>query len=70
MDIATFKGDINDPAALENVFAHYAQDGGIWGVIHVAALKAVGESAEIPLSYYQTNISATVCVECMATRPG
>lgn len=68
MEVATFKGDINDPAALDNVFKTYADDGGIWGVIHVAALKAVGESAEIPLAYYQTNISATMCVGAAQTR--
>lgn len=28
--------------------------------MQVAALKAVGESGEIPLSYYDVNISATV----------
>jgi len=31
-------------------------------VIHFAALKAVGESTTIPLSYFQSNVHGTVCV--------
>ena len=30
------------------------------GVIHFAALKAVGESVQIPLTYYENNISGTL----------
>jgi len=29
-------------------------------VIHMAALKAVGESCTIPLKYYHVNVSGTV----------
>jgi len=50
----TLKDDI------ENVFKAYQDKGGIWGVIHVAAHKAVGESGEKPLQYYQNNITATI----------
>lgn len=32
------------------------------GVIHFAALKSVGESSQIPLSYYHTNVSGTLCL--------
>jgi len=41
------------------VFAKYGK-GEIWGVIHIAAYKAVGESVEIPLTYYENNVTATL----------
>ena len=43
------KGDILDRACLQRLFAEYR----IESVIHFAGLKAVGESAQIPLTYYQ-----------------
>ncbi|KIJ53994.1 hypothetical protein M422DRAFT_24986 [Sphaerobolus stellatus SS14] len=52
-------GDLTKADDVTKVFEHYGK-GGIWGVIHVAAYKAVGESGEIPLVYYQNNVSATV----------
>ncbi|KAF8079193.1 THO complex subunit 1 transcription elongation factor-domain-containing protein [Lyophyllum atratum] len=51
--------DLTQPAQIRSVFEKYGK-GGIWGVIHIAAYKAVGESTEIPLTYYQNNVSATV----------
>ncbi len=54
---ATFiKADICDKEAMREVFK--AHD--ISGVIHFAGLKAVGESTQIPLSYYHNNVSGTV----------
>lgn len=35
---------------------------GVDGVVHFAAFKAVGESVEIPLDYYDNNLSGTVSV--------
>jgi hypothetical protein len=32
----------------------------IWGVVHLAALKAVGESGEKPLDYYRVNVSGSL----------
>jgi UDP-glucose 4-epimerase len=52
------KGDICDRNKLSQVFEQYHID----AVIHFAALKAVGESAKIPLSYYQNNVYGTVCL--------
>ncbi|GAA5858529.1 hypothetical protein JCM8547_007347 [Rhodosporidiobolus lusitaniae] len=54
------KGDISKKEEIEKVFEDYKPKGGIWGVIHVAALKAVGESGEIPIRYYENNITATI----------
>ncbi|MGI9612290.1 MAG: UDP-glucose 4-epimerase GalE [Acidimicrobiales bacterium] len=48
--------DLTDRAALEDVFATHPID----GVIHFAGLKAVGESVEQPLRYYETNLTSTL----------
>ncbi len=48
--------DIRDKSALEAVFATAPID----AVIHFAALKAVGESVEKPLAYYQNNVTGTL----------
>jgi len=56
------KVDLLDADGVERVFAGAKFD----SVIHFAGLKAVGESAEIPLKYYQNNITATlVLLEAM-----
>lgn len=44
--------DICDLSALNGVFKKYSAD----GIIHFAANKAVGESVEKPLMYYQNNL--------------
>ncbi|KAI3622598.1 udp-glucose 4-epimerase [Moniliophthora roreri] len=62
LECATFdshKVDLTKPEEIRAVFEKYGK-GGIWGVIHVAAYKAVGESTQIPLTYYQNNVSATI----------
>lgn len=50
------KGDICNREDLEKVFSQENID----SVIHFAGLKAVGESNEIPLSYYQNNVAGSV----------
>ena len=52
------QGDICDKEKLSNLFKQFQ----IEAVIHFAALKAVGESAQIPLSYYQNNVHGSVCL--------
>ncbi|GAA5997511.1 hypothetical protein JCM5350_005019 [Sporobolomyces pararoseus] len=59
-DVDVVKGDLTLKEDIEKVFKSYESKGGIWGVIHVAAHKAVGESGEKPLQYYQNNITATI----------
>lgn len=49
--------DLRDKTAVEGFFAKHND---ITGVIHFAASKAVGESVENPLLYYENNISALV----------
>ena len=50
------QGDIRDQKALEELFSNYDID----SVIHFAGLKAVGESVEQPLKYYDNNINGTI----------
>ena len=51
-----YQGDIRDPQILATIFAENQID----SVIHFAGLKAVGESNEIPLAYYQNNVAGSV----------
>jgi UDP-glucose 4-epimerase len=51
-------GDLRDASLLARVFAEHAID----GVIHFAALKAVGESVEKPLAYYDNNVGGTLAL--------
>lgn len=53
---AFIEGDIRDKAVLLKAF----EDHHIEAVIHFAGLKAVGESVQKPLEYYDNNISGTV----------
>ena len=50
------QGDVCDPAFLESVFQSHP----IKGVIHFAALKAVGESSSDPLRYYENNLGGLI----------
>jgi len=51
--------DLTNPGDVRAVFERYGK-GGFWGVVHVAAWKAVGESSEIPVTYYHNNVTATI----------
>ncbi|HRE16610.1 MAG TPA: UDP-glucose 4-epimerase GalE, partial [Rhodocyclaceae bacterium] len=53
---ALIEGDIRDAAALRRAFADHP----ISAVIHFAGLKAVGESVEQPLRYYDNNIAGSL----------
>jgi UDP-glucose 4-epimerase len=50
------QGDIRNQAELDSVF----QDHQIDAVIHFAGLKAVGESQQIPLAYFDNNIAGSI----------
>ena len=54
-DIPFYKVDVRDKAALTRVFEKNSID----GVIHFAGLKAVGESVQKPIEYYDTNVGGT-----------
>lgn len=53
--LAFIQGDIRDTASLADAFSHPIQ-----AVIHFAGLKAVGESVEKPLEYYDNNVNGTL----------
>ena len=55
-NITTIVGDMRDPDLLRSVF----EQNSIEAVIHFAGLKAVGESADKPLLYYQNNVLGTI----------
>lgn len=50
------EADVSDRAAMVSVL----RDNNITAVVHMAALKAVGESVEQPLSYYANNIGGLI----------
>lgn len=50
------EGDIRNKEDLASVFSQW----NISSVIHLAGLKSVSESVELPLSYYDTNVSGTL----------
>ncbi|KIY50481.1 UDP-glucose 4-epimerase [Fistulina hepatica ATCC 64428] len=58
-EIDVYKCDLRNADDVRAVFAKYGK-GGIWGVIHIAAMKAVGESSEIPLTYYENNVAGMI----------
>lgn len=61
--VSFVEGDIRDHALLRQVFSNNS----IESVIHFAGLKAVGESVEKPLMYYDNNVSGSVVLfEVMA----
>ncbi len=58
-DIPFEECDVCDPVQVHTLFENHKD---IDAVIHFAAYKAVGESVEKPLDYYQNNIGGAVCV--------
>jgi len=55
-EIVVIEGDIRNREALSQLFNNYQ----IEAVIHFAGLKAVGESVEKPLKYYDYNVHGTI----------
>ena len=49
--------DICDESGLDDVFTRHAP---IKSVVHFAGLKAVGESVNIPLKYYENNVGGSI----------
>lgn len=56
--ITSYIEDIRDKDALRRIF----KDEEIDAVIHFAGLKAVGESVEMPMEYYNNNVYGTLCL--------
>ena len=56
-DVPFFQGDVCDEKLLHAIFSRNSDIG---CVIHFAGLKAVGESVDKPLAYYQNNLCSTM----------
>ena len=56
MEFKHFSMDVRDENSLDDLFEKHT----ISGVIHFAGLKAVGESFERPLEYWQNNVGGTM----------
>jgi len=56
--VTDFIGDVRDPQMLDRVMQEFRPD----AVIHFAGLKAVGESEEQPLLYYDVNVGGTLAL--------
>ncbi|GAB0150805.1 UDP-glucose 4-epimerase GalE [Marinobacterium sp. BA1] len=54
--IPFIEGDICNPTVLRSVFSQFP----VTAVIHFAGLKAVGESVDRPLYYYENNVLGTI----------
>ncbi len=55
-ELAFYHLDLNDRAGLEKVFEQHD----FTAVMHFAGLKAVGESSQLPLTYYRENVGSTL----------
>lgn len=53
-----YEADVTDEKLVDLIFASHKID----GVIHFAGLKAVGESVELPLAYYENNLLSTIVI--------
>ena len=58
-----YEADLRNEAVVEEIFTNHKID----SVIHFAGLKAVGESVEKPLEYYENNLGSTFSL-CNAMR--
>ncbi|MEC4750577.1 UDP-glucose 4-epimerase GalE [Methylomicrobium sp. Wu6] len=56
--ITLIRGDVRDRILLRKVFAEHKID----AVVHFAGLKAVGESVQKPLVYYDNNVAGSVAL--------
>lgn len=64
--IHDYVGDVRDSEKLDEVMQDFQPD----AVIHFAGLKAVGESTEKPLHYYDVNVSGTLTLLHAMERAG
>ena len=64
--IEAVTGDVRDDAVLERVMDDFRPE----AVVHFAGLKAVGESMEQPLRYYDVNVNGTIRLAAAMDRVG
>ena len=56
--VSLIEGDVRNSELLNEIFSNHKID----AVIHFAGLKAVGESVEKPLMYYNNNLVSTIAL--------
>ncbi|MCL8632646.1 UDP-glucose 4-epimerase GalE, partial [Proteus mirabilis] len=61
-----YAGDVRDNAILDTIFAEHQ----ITSVIHFAELKAVGESVQKPIEYYDNNVNGTLVLLASMQKAG
>ncbi len=61
-DIPFYQVDVSKENEIDKVFKKHSFD----GIIHFAGYKAVGESVEKPLEYYQNNVLSTIVLARLA----
>ncbi|WP_322894995.1 MULTISPECIES: UDP-glucose 4-epimerase GalE [unclassified Yoonia] len=64
--VRDYRGDVRDPAILDQIMRDFAPE----AVVHFAGLKAVGESQQKPLAYYDVNVSGTLALLHAMDRAG
>ncbi len=64
--VTDYVGDVRDPAKLDEVMQNFQPE----AVIHFAGLKAVGESTQKPLYYYDVNVGGTLALLHAMDRAG
>lgn len=64
--VSFYKVDLLDEAGLDSIFSEH----NVGAVIHFAGLKAVGESVEKPLLYYENNLAGTAVLCKVMARHG
>ncbi len=65
-DLDFVLADLRDGATLDALFSHQAFD----AVIHFAGLKAVGESVQRPIDYYENNVGGTLSLSRAMAKAG
>lgn len=58
--IELIEADLRDSAAIDKIFASHTGAEKFYAVILIGALKAVGESGEIPIDYFNVNVGGTL----------
>ena len=57
-DLVAYRGDVRDRALLDRILSDHPVD----AVVHFAARKAVGESFDMPLEYWDVNVGGTTAL--------
>lgn len=65
-EITFYQIDVTNESDVDEIFTNHS----IGGLIHLAGLKAVGESVEVPLLYYYNNVVSTMVLAKVCKKYG